>query len=492
MSSILHKNNDAIVNDSDLSANLKKVRNPRTGKHDYFFDVPSETAVSDTVKHLRSTHHKWKDLTIHERAECLNNLSNSIEKNADQIAQALEIDTGRRKIAKIEVQSIIGAIRGWVNQSELLISSNWTKGLQNPAIKHKPQFIPYPVVGVISPWNFPLLLSFIDTIPALLAGCGVIIKPSEITPRFISPLKNAIKDSGLSDYLDLLAGDATIGRLIVNQVDAVCFTGSVATGRKVADAAAKRFIPAFLELGGKDPLLILEGANINDAVTATLRGSVLSTGQACQSIERVYVQDSIGDQFLTLLAEKAEKVRLNWPVISVGDIGPIISEQQAEILQNHLDDATSKGAKILTGGKIENLGGGLWLRPTVISNVNHNMKVMREETFGPIIPVVTFATIEEAINLANDSDFGLSAGVFARNLEEAEAIGRHIDAGAISLNDASLTSLFHEAEKHSFKNSGLGGSRMGVAGFQRFLRRKALIANTSVPTPLSVFAEDTP
>jgi len=391
----------------------------------------------------------------------------------------------------MELDGAIASLRGWAAQAPHLLPTGWTPGRSAPHIRHAPQFVPYAVVGVISPWNFPLTLSMIDTIPALLAGCAVIIKPSEVTPRFARPLMAAIEAAGLGDVLTVVTGDGATGAALIEAADAVCFTGSVATGRKVAAAAAARLIPSFLELGGKDPLVITASADIERASDAALRGSVLSTGQACQSIERIYVDAGIYDEFLVCLADKARAVRLNWPDIKSGEIGPIIFALQADILRTQIADAVARGARILTGGEIETHGGGLWLRPTVITNVNHQMAVMTEETFGPILPVMAFSSIDEAIALANDTVYGLSAAVFAGTLEEAEAIGRRIEAGAVSLNDAALTSLFHEAEKHSFRLSGLGGSRMGPAGFQRFLRRKALIANTGAPAPLSAFAEDT-
>ncbi|MEC7291471.1 MAG: aldehyde dehydrogenase family protein, partial [Pseudomonadota bacterium] len=204
------------------------------------------------------------------------------------------------------------------------------------------------------------------------------------------------------------------------------------------------------------------------------------------------VQRSVHDAFLSALLEKSAAVQLNYPDIHRGHIGPIIFDQQADTLQAHIDDAVSNGARLLCGGQIEHHGGGKWLRPTILADVTHDMLVMREETFGPVLPVMAFDTIDEAVALANDTAFGLSAGVFAGTLEEAEAIGRRLDAGGVSLNDAALTALFHEAEKHSFKLSGMGGSRMGPAGFQRFLRRKALIANTGAPAPIGAFAEDAP
>lgn len=469
-----------------------QIRNPRTGAFDYTIEPCRVDDIKAEASRLRKAQAAWSSLTIDERGARLLAFAQVLQEHADEIGAALEADTGRRKIALLEIAGVIGSIRGWASQISALLPEGWTKGRSNPAIRHSPQFVPYQLVGVISPWNFPLTLSMIDTVPALLAGCAVLLKPSEVTPRFIKPLQKAIGQAGLDDVLAVVAGDGQTGADLIDAVDAVCFTGSVATGRKVSAAAAGRMIPAFLELGGKDPLIILESANIEHASDAALRGSVLSTGHACQSIERIYVARRIYEPFLDLLVEKARAVRLNWPDIHCGEVGPIIFDKQADILKAQLEDASLKGARILTGGEIEMHGGGLWLRPTVVTQVNHDMLLMRDETFGPVMPVMAFETQEEVIALANDTVFGLSAGVFAGTLEEAEVVARRIDAGAVSLNDAALTGLFYEAEKHSFKLSGMGGSRMGQSGFQRFMRRKALIANTGAPAPLQAFAEDAP
>ena len=466
------------------------VRNPRTGLADYEVDAFDRDQVEANAARLRTHQRDWQALGVVERASRLIQLADALGQHIEAIAAALEADTGRRRIARMEVEGVMASIRAWTAQSLGTESGPWVNGLSNPTLKHRSQLVPYPLVGVISPWNFPLVLSMIDTIPALLAGCTVMIKPSEVTPRFVAPLELAIEDAGLSDVLHLVTGAGETGQALVDSVDAICFTGSVATGRKVAVQAASRLIPAFLELGGKDPLIVLASADIERASDAALRGSVLSTGQACQSIERIYVADTIHDAFLKRLVAKAEAVRLNANDVSSGELGPIIFDKQAVILEAHIADALQKGAQVMTGGEIETVGGGLWLRPTVITNVTHDMRVMTEESFGPILPVMSFDTTDKAIALANDSEFGLSAAVFAGTLDEAETLARELETGAVSLNDAALTALFHEAEKTSFKSSGLGGSRMGRAGFERFLRRKALIANTAFPLPITAFSED--
>lgn len=468
------------------------VKNPRTGQVDFIIEAANVTAVQALATSARAAQKAWQVLGLEGRAQALLALQAAITCQFDAIHTALADDTGRGKIARREIDGALASLGGWAAQAPHLLPTAWTDGRFDPRIAHAPQWVPYALVGVISPWNFPLTLSMIDTIPALLAGCCVIIKPSEVTPRFVTPLRAAISEvPALEGVLQLVLGDGATGMALIDAVDAICFTGSVATGKKVAVQAAGRLIPAFLELGGKDPLIITETADLDRAVTAALRGSVLSTGQACQSIERIYVARTLYAVFVARLVEAAKAARLNQPNRHVGEIGPMIFARQAETIASQLADAVAKGAKILTGGVVEHHLGGDWIAPTVVVNVDHTMNLMLEETFGPVMPVMAFDSVEEAVHLANDSAYGLSAAVIAGTLAEAEAIGRQIEAGAISLNDAALTSQFHEAEKQSFKASGLGGSRMGAAGFQRFCRRKALIANRGDVTPLSAYSEET-
>lgn len=467
------------------------VRNPRTGETDAWITPPTAGELDALAARLRAAQVSWAAETIEARMERLKRWADALEADAFAVAKALEIDTGRRRVAMLEVQGAIASIRGWAASAPALApKAGWLQGRSNARLKHSGQYVPYALVGVISPWNFPLTLSLIDAIPALAAGCAVIVKPSEVTPRFVEPLLRTIDQAGLGDLISFTLGAGETGQHVIERCDLVCFTGSVPTGKKVAAAAAERLIPAFLELGGKDPLIITQSADLDNAVTAALRGSVLSTGQACQSIERIYVARERHDVFLDKLVTAAASVRLNWPEIEAGEIGPMIFARQADIIAAQIEDARAKGATVHTGGTVETHGGGKWLKPTVLSRVDHTMTVMTEETFGPVLPVMAFDDVDEAVRLANDTVYGLSAAVFAGTLEEAESIALRLDAGAVSLNDAALTALFYEAEKQSFKASGLGPSRMGAAGLTRFFRRKALIANTGAPLPLGAYREE--
>lgn len=460
-----------------MSQNIN-VRNPRTGELDYSITPPSLEEITAKCNQLRQGQISWQQAGLTKRIEALQQWKQAILSQKDNLTNALVKDTGRLSVSILEIDSFISSIDRWCRVApELLIEEE--KNTAIPFIRLQSQLVPYPLVGVISPWNFPLLLATIDTIPALLAGCAVIVKPSEVAPRFIQPLTETINSVPLlCDILTFIEGAGETGAALIELVDLVCFTGSVATGKKVAEAAAKRFIPAFLELGGKDPAIVLESADLELATSSLLWGSVVNTGQSCLSTERIYVAASIFDDFVEKIAEKARRLKLSYPSITDGEIGPIIDERQAVIIAEHLRDAVEKGAVIRCGGKIENLDGGLWCRPTVLTQVNHRMKVMMEETFGPIMPIMPFNNVEEAINLANDTIYGLSAAVFAGTEAEAIAIAHHINAGAIGINDAALTAIIHEGEKNSFKFSGMGGSRMGASAIKRFMRKKALLIKT--------------
>ena len=455
-----------------------EVRNPRTGKYDYIILPPPPRLLIHKCNRARRSQINWQKMGIEARIYALQQWKQAIISHREELTAALVSDTGRLSASVLEIDSFLAIIDRWCRLAPELLQ-NSAKNTAIPFIALEQTSVPYPLVGVISPWNFPLLLSTIDTIPALLAGCAVIVKPSEIAPRFVAPLMTSLSSVPfLRDVLSFTEGAGETGTHLIENVDLVCFTGSVATGLKVAEAAARRFIPAFLELGGKDPAIVLESADLELATSAILWGAVVNSGQSCLSIERIYVAESIYEEFYHQLIAKAHSLQLAYPTVDSGEIGPIISEKQAEIINNHLIDAVEKGALIHCGGKIEQLGGGWWCRPTVITQVNHSMKVMTEETFGPIMPVMPFPTVEEAIYLANDSMYGLSAAVFAETELEALAVAEQINAGAISINDAALTAIMYEGEKNSFKLSGLGGSRMGPAAIKRFLRKKAFLIKT--------------
>lgn len=454
------------------------VRNPRTGVTDYWIAPPTVEQLSAQCDRLRAGQQSWQAAGLEQRITTLQQWKQAIQDHREALTQTLVDDTGRFGVSVLEVDSVLSSLDRWCHLAPELLQEI-EKPTAIPFIHLQQDSVPYPLVGVISPWNFPLLLAMIDTIPALLSGCAVIVKPSEIAPRFIQPLLKTLNEvPQLRDVFTFVEGAGETGAALIEHVDLVCFTGSVKTGRQVAEAAAKRFIPAFLELGGKDPAIVLESADLDLAISAILWGSVVNTGQSCLSIERIYIAEAIVKPFTEQLVSKATQLKLAYPSVNSGEIGPIIAERQATIIADQLQDAIEKGAIVQWGGKIETLNGGLWCYPTVLTNVNHTMKIMMEETFGPIMPIMSFTSIEEVIQLANDTIYGLSAAVFAGSQAEALEVGDRIQAGAISINDAALTALIHEGEKNAFNYSGMGGSRMGASALRRFMRKKAYLIKT--------------
>lgn len=471
-----------------MTRRIRKARNPLTGVEDFEFAVPSDDDLRAAAAQLRTNQPAWRAIGAEGRGAVLARWRDAINARQNSLFEALAADTGRNMIARNEIAALLGVIERWRTMAPGLLQTTERPSAIFPHIAIDTRGEPFPLVAAISPWNFPLLLAFIDAVPALAAGSAVFVKPSEVTPRFVEPLNATIAAvPELARVLKVAAGDGAVGAALIPLSDVVAFTGSVATGRKVAEAAARAFVPAFLELGGKDPAIVLHGADLDRAATAILRASVVATGQACQSIERVYVDAREFDRFVRIIVEKARAAPLARE--KNGIIGPLIFSRQAAIIADHLKDATDRGARIECGGVVEEAGGAFWTAPTVLTGVTHGMKVMTEETFGPIIPVMPFATTDEAVALANDSIYGLSAAVFGATEAAAIAIAERLDAGGVSINDAGLTTMVFEAEKSGFKLSGMGPSRMGPTGLTRFLRNKALFLNRGAVAPIEAFRE---
>ncbi len=461
------------------------VRNPRTGKVDHQIPVSSATQVADKAARLRANQAAWEAMGVEARCGVMARWLGQVKQSAMAIGEADAVDTGGCHTSYLQGFITLGNIGGWLKDAPKAFAALDWKGPSPtmPTVQVESQVVAYPVTGVISPWNAPLMLALLDAVPALFAGSAVLLKPSEITPRVIEALFETVRAvPELAAVFDYVTGPGEVGQAVIAQSDIVCFTGSVPTGRKVAVACAERLIPCNLELGGKDPCIVTENADLDRAVTAVLRGAVYATGQVCYSVERVYVHESVHDEFVAKLVAAAKEVRLNADNPRAGHIGPFTFAPQAEIVTAHLEDAKAKGAKVLTGGEIENIDGGLYLRPTVLTGVSHDMVIMQDETFGPCIPVMAYGDEEEAVSLANDTNFGLTASVIAGDAEEAEAIARRINAGAVFMQDTFLT--FGKSGtfgSDSFGWSGYGAPRMGLEGLHRFLRRKSLMMQTGEP-----------
>jgi acyl-CoA reductase-like NAD-dependent aldehyde dehydrogenase len=465
------------------------VTNPYTGEVDYQITPPTEQELTELSGSLRTAQVKWAAAPLEHRVEVMLRWADELDKAYGKLSAADFADTGGCLIALMSPRIVASSVRSWAADAAGVLDAAARSGTSSivPSISFRTQLVPYPLVGVISPWNGPLMLSCLDPVPALFAGSAVIVKPSEVAPRFVEPLMDTIRAvPELAEVLTFVTGDGQTGQRLIQQVDMLCFTGSVPNGRKVAVACAERLIPAYLELGGKDPAIVTATADLDAAATAVLRGAAFGTGQVCFSVERVYVHESVHDEFVDRLVAKAGALRLNYPDINDGEIGPFGLDRQARIADEHLADALAKGAVLRTGGPSQVLGGGHFMRPTVLTEVSHDMLLMTEESFAPLMPVMRYQTDDEAIALANDTRYGLSASVIAGTPEEAAKLAERVNAGTIALQDTFLT-LFktRDVGTNSFADSGLGGDRTGPGAILRFLRKKALMTQSAPPAPLA-------
>lgn len=456
-----------------------KIKNPRTGQFYYEIFPPSAKELKGKTDLMREAQILWAKSGINFRIQALQAWKVVIEEFKDDLIDALCMDTGRKLETILEVDFVFSSIDRWSNISRHFFLKTERKPSFIPFLEIEQEYEPYSLVGVISPWNFPLFLSLIDTIPALLAGSAVVVKPSEIAPRFIEVLQKTINQvPDLLGVLNFIEGGEETGEELCKLTDIICFAGSTSTGQKIYQSACDNFIPVFLELSGKNAVIVTETADIERATSAILWGSVTNAGQSCWSIERIYVHKHIFHQFLSRLVAKANQLKLAFPNMDSGQIGPIISEKQVAIINDQLEDAFRKGAILKAGSiKCEELGGGYYFRPTILTNVTHDMKIMTNETLGPILPVMAYTNIDEAIKFVNSSQYGLSGAVFSGKEVEAMSIARLMKCGAVSVNHAALNGVVHEGEISAFKIYGIGGTRTGVSTIEKFLKKKVYLIN---------------
>lgn len=467
------------------------VRNPRTGGFDYEIENMDAARIGATVAAARDAQRAWEAGGLPHRTAALLEWAARLEADGGDIVAALSVDTARHRISVEELGAVIHFIHGFCEHAPSVLAAPFRKLDAHPDIVFKVTYSAYPVVGVISPWNFPLVLSFIDAIAALVAGCAVVIKPSEVTPRFIEPLRRSIEAvPALRGVIALVTGGADTGAALVAQADAVVFTGSVATGRKIASAAAQAFIPAFLELGGKDAAVVLAGSDVKRAATSILRSALYNSGQVCYAIERVYAHESLYAALVDELCAQAASLRRSHAAGDGGHYGPVIFEPQASLIDMQLQDALDKGASIVLGSKSERADGAVWIDPTIVTNVDHSMKLMTQETFGPIVPVMRFSSDAQAEHLMNDTIYGLSGAVFGPDTHTAGDFATKMEAGGVSINDTELPRvMMFDGEKTAFKQSGMGGSRYGATSIMRYVRKRALLANEGAIAGLDKLAE---
>jgi len=466
---------------TDLQIAVRKVSsvNPATGEVLRELECAGESEVQAAVTRARAAQPAWAEIGVCGRVAALREFQRRLLDKKSEIAEAITREAGKpvAEALTTEVLVVLDAARFLIeNAFSLLRDGRLPHG--NLATKLKRGRLvrePYGVVGIISPWNYPFSIPATETLAALVAGNAVVLKPSEFTSLVALELRSLLHAAGVPrEAFQVVVGDGATGAALVHsQIDKLVFTGSIATGKRIAMAAAERLLPVVLELGGKDPMLVLDDADVDVASSAAVWGAFVNAGQTCLSVERCYVHRSQYEEFLSACVKKTNRLRVGNGLDRETDVGPMIHQRQLQMVEAHVDDAVARGARVLAGGsRLPQLGKNFY-KPTVLADVTHEMRIMREETFGPVLPVAAFDSDDEAVRLANDSDFGLAASVWTRSRERGERLARRIQAGTVMVNDVISCFGISEAPHGGVKSSGVGRAH-GRFGLEEMVRTKYL------------------
>jgi acyl-CoA reductase-like NAD-dependent aldehyde dehydrogenase len=457
------------------------VENPATGE--VITTVPDldAAAVAELARRGRLAQPTWEAYGFEGRGRVLRRMQKWVMDNSERITDTIVSETGKTyEDAQLAEISYGGAAFGfWAKHAEEYLADERVR-TSAVFVKGKKlilRYRPLGLIGVIGPWNYPLVNSFGDCIPALAAGNSVILKPSEITPLTSMLLAEGFAECGVpADVFQVATGRGDTGRALIDEVDMIMFTGSTRTGRKVAQAAAERLIPCSLELGGKDPMIVLADADLERAANVATYYSMQNSGQTCISIERAYVEAPVYDEFVAKVTDKVRALRQGRPDGGPGtvEVGSMTFPPQVDLVEDHVNDALAKGARVLTGGHRGEHGGGHYFEPTVLVDVDHSMRIMTEETFGPTLPIMKVRDAEEALRLANDSEYGLAGSVFSKDTDKGEKLARRVEAGAVCVNDAIINFAAIELPMGGVKASGLG-SRHGAGGIRKYCNQQAIL-----------------
>ncbi len=418
--------------------------------------------VDSMVESARNAHFLWKDTKFQERKKIFRDVKHLLLDRSEEIAKLITLEMGRpyAESLTLELHAGIDLIGYYVKNADRFLNDR-SLPLHHLFFKRRKSrlhFQPLGVMGIITPWNWPLLIPLGFILPALLAGNGVVFKTSEITPLMGEAIRKLFTDAGLpKDLFQLIQGFGDAGRALVNaSVDKIFFTGSTDVGKQVLEHSSRALKKVVLELGGSDPAIVCAGADIENVTSGIVWGAYTNCGQNCNSIERVYVHQSILEPFIQKSIEKMKQLRIGNGMESKTDLGPLASEKQLDKMQKLIRHARKSGAEILCGGeKVSHLP-GYYFQPTLIHWDKSIPRSLDEEIFGPILLVTPVENDEEAITLANQSDFGLAASVWTKNLRQAEKIARRLEAGSVMVNDSVVSFGVTEASWTGVKNSGSG------------------------------------
>jgi acyl-CoA reductase-like NAD-dependent aldehyde dehydrogenase len=452
------------------------IYNPATGAIAGQVQWTEAADVPAIAEGLRATQREWEQRGPGGRAKVLARFAVWLSEHRGELEDLLIKETGKSAVdAAQEVPLAIMLLSYYIRtMAKALEPEKRPAALPFMAIKKVTvHYRPRAVVGVIAPWNYPVANALMDGIGALAAGCAVLLKPSERTPLTAEVLRRGWLESGAPDVFAVVQGARTVSEAVVDNSDYVQFTGSCATGSKVMERAARRLTPVSLELGGKDPMLVLEDADVDLAAHAAVWGAMFNAGQTCVSVERVYVLEQVYDQFVDAVVRDVKALQVG--AGEGNNFGAMIDEQQLAVTERHVREAVAAGARALTGGQRTTTAGSFY-PPTVLVDVDHSMSCMTEETFGPTLPIMKVGSVAEAVRLANDSEYGLSASVFSQDFDRAKEVALQLDCGAVNINDVITNLMCTTAPMGGWKTSGIGARFGGADGLRKFCRVETVVA----------------
>ncbi len=456
------------------------MKNPATNEILGECETNSVDDLKQMISNARKTQIEWQKMSVRERTKKVLNIRKYLVNNSEKIAEIISKDNGKTKIDALatEVLPAAMAISYYCKNAEYFLRDEFLSAGNIFLINKRSKVVrvPYGVVGIISPWNYPFAIPFSEVIMALLAGNAVILKVASETQFVGKEIKNAVESANLPDgifnYINLpgkIAGNA----LLENGIDKLFFTGSVAVGKYLMKKASETLTPLVLELGGNDPMIVCEDADPYRAAMGAIWAGFQNAGQSCGGVERIYVHEKIYDLFMSILKSKIEKLKIGYGENYNNDIGCMTTKNQVETVKIHIEDALNKGALLFAqSSQVEK--GEQFLPAMVFTNVNHDMLLMKDETFGPVVGVMKFSNYEEAINLANDSYLGLTASVWTKSKKRGEKIARQLKTGAVTINDHLMSHGLAETPWGGFKQSGIGRTH-GKLGFDEMTQPQVIV-----------------
>ena len=442
--------------------NLISVINPATGEKLSGIIATPSSEVREKVYKAKNAFPIWSSLSIERRISYIKKIYNLIINNRNHIAETITRNNGKPLVESFltEIASTLQVMEYFIkNSSELLEEKNIPLGRLYPTKKSFLSYEPIGIIAIIEPWNYPFYLPLSAITKALVAGNTVVFKPSSTTVLVGKLIEDILLQAELPEgVINTVYGNSTVSDILIDSaIDKVIFTGSVEVGKKIADQCSKKLLPVSLELGGKDPAIVLKDVNLDYACGGILWGAVSNCGQACASIERVYVESAVYEQFVQKITELVKKLKIGNGLEHDTDIGPVINQEQLEKIEEHIKDAQEKGAKLHIGGRRLD-GPGYFIEPAVLSNVNHSMKIMTEETFGPVIPIMKFETKEEALHLANSTRYGLAASIWTSETKDIKDTAKKLNCGTVWINDSLFLQAHPACPWQGYKESGYGSS----------------------------------